>query len=287
MKKITQKEADEAAAENEEFLHSHEYRQGDYDAEFGKRADFTNKDLSGLEFFESFLDTANFKEAKLYGTVFLYCTLTEAHFYEADLEGAVFIECMLDRSNFIQSKCKNAVFINCNIRDASFCYADLSDTEFVESDLENSDLNNVKINQKSNPEKFRNVNTAGIKKNDFVKRWLERQAYIAEYKAYHPVLAWFWKWGSNYSRSAWFLMAWFLIATLAFGSIYSFTDLFYFDHFSLLSGYIQAALMMIPFGYARVLPYGLPGQVLLLSQAMLAYLLLILIGVMLINKLRF
>ena len=286
MKKITQKEADEAAAENEEFLHSQEYRQGDYDAEFGKRADFSNTDLSGLEFFESFLDTANFKEAMLHGTVFKYCTLTEAHFYEADLEGAVFLGCTLDDSNFIQTICKKTAFIDCNIRDVRFCNADLRDTEFIESDLENSDLMNVKINYRSKPELYRNVKAAGIINNEFVKSWMGRQAYIAEFKVYHPLLAWFWKWSSDYGRNTWFLMAWFMIATLVFGSIYSFTDLFYFDHFSWLSGYIQAALMMIPFGYARVLPYGLPGQVLLLSQAMLAYLLLILIGVILLNKLK-
>ena len=286
MKKITQIEADQAAADNEEFLHSHEYQQGDYDAEFGKQADFSDTDLSGLKFTEKFLDHVNFTNAKLHGTEFLYCTLEAATFLKSDLEDAVFVECFLDRAYFESANCKNVRFIDCRIRDAHFRNADLRETILGGSDLEGSDMGNVQVAHRADPDKYKNVTMAGIRNNEYVKRWLDRQAYLAEFESYHPVVAWFWKWGSDYGRSAWVLMAWYVAAILFFGSIYSFTDLFYFDHFSWLSGYIQAALMMIPFGYARVLPYGLVGQVLLLSQAMLAYLLLILIGVMLLNKLK-
>lgn len=286
MNKITQKEADRAATENEEFLNSREYHNGDYEAEYGKRADFSNCDLSGLEFKECFLDTALFQEAKLHDTVFKYCTLTETHFYKADLEGAVFIECNLDGSNFIQANCKKTTFIDCNLRDVNLSFADLRDAEFTNSDLDKSDLKNVKIRYTSNPELYRNVKAAGIRNNHFVKRWLEQQAYIAEFKMYHPVLCWFWKWGSDYSRSAWFLMAWYIAAILLFGTIYTFTDFFLYDKLSVLSGYKQAALMMIPFGYVRLLPWGWPGELLILSQAMLGYLLLILVGAMIVNRFR-
>jgi len=100
-------------------------------------------------------------------------------------------------------------------------------------------------------------------------------------------MATFWRFGADYGRRPWFLVAWFMIATLLFGSIYSFTDLFFFEKVSSLSGYIHAALVMIPFGYVSVLPNGWVGEILILSQSLLGYILLILIGMMLVNKIRY
>lgn len=286
MKKITQKEAEKAAAENEEFLNSWEYRHGDYEAKIGKQANFSNTDLSGLEFNESFLDTVNFKDAKLNGTVFRYCTLTEAHFFGADLDGAIFLECMLDRSNFIEATCKNAAFIDCNIRDVKFCFADLRNTEFVDSDLENSDLKNVKINYRSNPEQFKNIKKTGIRNNYYVKSWLERQAFIADFKEYHPTLAWFWKWGSDYGRSYRFLIGWFIVTLLFFGVIYDITEVAYFDRVSFLSPYIASFINMISLGSGGLTGNSFAGELLLAIQSAAGLGFVLLTAIFLFDKIR-
>lgn len=285
-KTLTQAEADSMAEQNEEFLHSRQYNYGDFEAQSGERADFEKMDLSGLNFFECSFDEVNFKNAKLHGTEFRYCTFDSAHFYKADLQNAVFYGCTLDRINLVKSSCRQTHFVDCKIRDASLSHADLRNTEFWGSDLENSDLKNAIINRRANPDQFRNVNAAGIRNNNYVKHWLQQQAYIAEFKVYHPVMSWFWKWSADYGRSAWYLIVWFIVTTLLYGSVYTFTEIFFFEEVSPVSGYVQAALMMIPFGYFRMLADSWPGEIVLLSQAAIGYLLLISIGLVLINKFR-
>lgn len=267
LNKLTQEEANELVAEHEEYLQYRRYEYDDHVHEIGEPADFSNTDLSGLTFEQAFLDEVSFKNANLRDCSFECCSLQESHFYNADLRGATFAECSMDDSNFINTNCKYAKFIGCSIRKGDFQNADLRDTIIPFTDLDSTNLRNVKINRDADPDGFKNAAFGTIKENEYVKRWLRHQVYIADFKMYHPLAAGFWKLLTNYNRSPGRIILLFIILTVCFGGVFLFTDTVSYEPVSFFTPFYLSFMNMIPAGNAALTANGFTGELLLLVQS--------------------
>ncbi len=283
-KRITQQQADMMATEHEEYLHSRTYEAGDEFYEIGKRADFSNCDLSGITFSESFLDKVSFKDANLENCVFKWCSLHDAHFYNANLQGAMFFECTLDNANLMYAICKNAKFIDCDIRGSRLSYSDLRGTELSGTDLSDALLKSVKVDAKADPGKFKNVKYQKVLENEYVKNWLRQQAYIAEFKEYYPGLARIWSLLTNYNRSPVRAVLLFGVTVWVFGFFYSWTDTVTFEKVSLITPYFYSFLNMLPGADTGLIAANGWGEILMMFQKSAGITFLLLFALLILRR---
>jgi len=236
---------------------------------------FENCDLSGLEISEVDLHSAVFRGADLRKVRFFRCNLARAFFHSADCEGTVFLDCDLTGANFCEANCRLASFPDSRLNGALFFKADITDADFVWSDLSDANLQRVTFSKKTKPSKFLHATTNGVVGNDFVRRWISEQAYIASFAEQHPRLAFLWRLSTNYGRSPLRLIT----CAIAIGLVFAFT----YQRFDLLACargmtpitclyFSFLALATSPLG--DVLPKNMIGEVVVCSEIIIGYVLL-------------
>lgn len=92
--------------------------------------DFSNLDLSGIDFWDSSLTRANFSGCILKDAVFVACMLEDANFEGADLTGADFREAIVAGANFKRANLTKADFSVQIIECADLSGAKIHQTRF-------------------------------------------------------------------------------------------------------------------------------------------------------------
>lgn len=140
----------------------------DYEACRFVHADFSNADLSDINFTDCVFDHCNLSGAKLIQTTFndvkfLHCKMLGLHFDNCNsfLFTVRFDNCTLDYSSFYTCKMKKTVFTECSLKEAdftdtqlpeaSFPGCNLADAKFENSNLEKADLRKA-VNYTIDPE---------------------------------------------------------------------------------------------------------------------------------------
>lgn len=123
----------------DEMLSSHK-EWLDTNGKKGKRADFSNEDLSNVDlhgsdlryasFMETDLSNVNFVEADLSNANFHKAILCHASLIEAKLIGAILSNAILRGSDFISADLYGADLSHADISNANLCYSNLSNSDF-------------------------------------------------------------------------------------------------------------------------------------------------------------
>lgn len=118
---------------------------GEYEDCTFKNCNFSNADLTDINFAECTFEQCDLSMAKIVNTIFRdakfeNCKLLGLHFencnellFSADFEG-----CQLNLSSFYKRSMKNTNFKNCNLQEVDFTEADLSNSVFENCDLTNA-----------------------------------------------------------------------------------------------------------------------------------------------------
>ena len=132
----------------DEILRSHK-EWLDTNGEKGKRADFSNEDLSNVDLHGADLRYANFMETDL----------NNADLHEADLSNANFHEAILCHAFLSEAKLTGAILSSAILREADFRSADLYDADLSFADISNANLCYSNLSDSD----FRVTNFFGIK----------------------------------------------------------------------------------------------------------------------------
>ena len=108
--------------------------------EGGKRADLSDADLEGFDFYGADLREANFSGANLGGAKFVEAKLLGARFFNAQLNQADFSDAQLKGAVFFKADCLGIKFINANLHNANLASALLWNSDFTGADLTDADL---------------------------------------------------------------------------------------------------------------------------------------------------
>ena len=145
--------ADERAANSAELIKLHKawLKSGQ---EEGRRADFSNQDLSRVDFTGEVLRKAIFDGANLRGAVLADADLTDASLVEADLSqvnlrGAKLVGANLDNATLLGANVQEADLRRASMNGANLEAANLRNSKFNWSDLNEADLSNAELDKAS------------------------------------------------------------------------------------------------------------------------------------------
>ena len=154
MKKLTQHELDEMIILHEKWSND--------DAD-GIQADFSNMDLSGLNFTAKFLRHIDFHGANLTSANFNHVDLgwaylINANLTDANLSWADLVNVDLSGANLTNAFCNNSAFIlaelvGCDLTSANFTEAYIYSVDFTDAIFKDTDFTHANIRDSMFPEK--------------------------------------------------------------------------------------------------------------------------------------
>ena len=116
-----------------------------------------------MEFYDSDLQNANFREAVIYNTKFNNSKITDIDFSNAVIHDTRFINLKKPDEesymNFSYAKLENVLFDKYNLKGTDFHNAELNTVSFKESNLNNSDFNHAILREID----FQEVDLTGVK----------------------------------------------------------------------------------------------------------------------------
>jgi len=261
------------------------------------------------------LEEARFDSASLQKAIFGKAHLEGSYFWHADVKGADFHSAHLDNSKLGVAHFENCNFTDAILVNANFSPSNLNGAKFTNADLKGCSMRacvvdgstrfwNCHINRYSKSERFTDL--TGTALNNVIITPREKQLFEYnvrrmnweawyKYKNWHrsenernrvvQKLMWFIKlfWSfSEYGRSTWKIIIWFLIFSVSFAFVYW---LFPFlirvdDPVENIRGFWHAlyfsvvTMTTLGFGDIAANPDSWAGQTLLMAQVILGYVLL-------------
>ena len=252
--------------------------------------------LEDATLFESDLSGADFSGACMKGAQLVSCSAKHAGFGFADLTGAVLTSGDFERASFTSAtltgadlraaRCHSARFRESALIDADFTgadlqYADLSASvvdgaHFRQSDLRHSALTEIRGYKDADWVR------ADIRESNFVgayllRRFIQDQNYLEEFRsqdATHELIYKLWWATSDCGRS---IVRWgFVTAAVAlvYAIIYMNVGIDYGSNATVLSPLYFSIVTLTTLGYGDVLPSDLMGQIVVITQVIIGYLML-------------
>ena len=232
--------------------------------------------LTGADLTETVAVRAGFGHAILQGATLFGANLDDTTFAsanakEADLRGA-----SLQRARMRGAALEGALLSNSNLQ-----AADLTGCHVQGATFDDANLRGARVKQLSGylhaswiGSDILDVNYCG---NYSMRRFVMDQNYLEEFRSRtrgHAILYWLWWLTSDCGRSfvRWGLWT-FLIAAL-FSGLYTFVDIDYGDYETPLSPLYYSVVTLTTLGYGDVLPTGTGGQILVMVQVLLGYMML-------------
>lgn len=133
---------DQAYFTEKDFDGIEKLEKGEYEECTFKNCNFSNADLSEINFAECTFEQCDLSMAKIVNTIFREvkfenCKLLGLHFENCNdlLFSADFDGCQLNLCSFYKRSMKNTNFKNCNLQEADFTESDLTGSTFDSCDL--------------------------------------------------------------------------------------------------------------------------------------------------------
>ncbi|MBN1292826.1 MAG: pentapeptide repeat-containing protein [Candidatus Latescibacteria bacterium] len=269
-------------------------------------ADLSGANLSGARLFKSNLKGANLHNATLDKAELSGADLTEAVLEEvhasqiglgmACLQRANMFRCNLEGStlslaDFNGADLRNACLRGVRIREANIVDADLTNTDLRDADMSmtnvagaifnNADLREARLRLVTGFEKaswigvdIRNVNFAGAYR---LRRFVHDQNFIKEFRASGraaSILYYLWWITSDCGRSMLRWCLWILILAFFFALLYTFVDIDYGEHPTVISPFYYSVVTLTSLGYGDVKPASTPGQIVAMLEVITGYIML-------------
>ena len=245
------------------------------------RANLESAELSGADLTEALLEEANAKRTGLG----MAC-LKKAHMFRCNLE-----ESTLSLADFEEADLRSSNLCNARIRETKLIGADLTNADLRNTDMSLSVVDKATFNNANLREArlrairgfesaswigadTRNVSFAGAYR---LRRFIADQNYIKEFRQANKVnafLYYIWWLTSDCGRS---MLRWclcILVLVLLFAWLYSFVDIDYGKHQTIISPIYYSVVTLTTLGYGDVTPASMGGQIVAMLEVISGYMML-------------
>lgn len=232
--------------------------------------------------------------------------LENANLWNTDLSGAGLIFANLKNAILIQSNLEKAWLIGASLEKANLLNANLRNTNLTNANLEDANVSGVKYNRFA---KYRGIRTATCYGSPRFRRFCQDQDFIEELKeesALGRILYWLWLISTDCGRSFWPILLWLVLVSIMFGSIYAGYEIpawlswlpDSFQNFlttirpqlefkhpqTWFSPYYFGFVTLTTLGFGDITPLNTTGQVFVLIEVLIGYVILGLLISILANK---
>jgi len=269
-------------------------------------ADLAGRDLSGAQLFKADLRGANLQDANLEGAELSAANLEGANldgahckragFGHANLAGASLFRADLSEATLTQADLRGANLHCVNLHHGRLREADLSGADLSEADLRhadmslsiirktnfsNADLRHARLRMMRHFKKaiwlgadIRDINFAGAY---LMRREIIDQNFIKEFRAYNfatKVIYYPWLVTCDCGRSMSRWCGCIGLLLLLFSYFYTLVGIDYGDYVTVLSPLYFSVVTMTTLGFGDVLPKTIAGQILVMIQVSIGYMML-------------
>ncbi len=269
-------------------------------------ANLTDADLSGANLFQATLAGAMLVGAKLRNAELTGCDLSEANLDDADLERAGLGKSKLRGASLLQANLEHATLSLADLTNAKLSYTRLQHARLREATLAGADFNTADLRSadlslaKAPGASFRNADLRGVRlrmigefeQADWIgvdirdvnfaggfrlRRFIMDQNYIMEFRQsgtlgkllYYP-----WKFTSDCGRSLYRWTAMVSLITILFAGAYQIVGIDYGDYETWLSPLYFSIVTLTTVGYGDAHASSLAGQIVVIIQISVGYLML-------------
>ena len=233
-------------------------------------------DLRGANLDEVDAPEAGFGKAHLAGASMFQANLTHANLQQADLENADLRAAKLTNARLRQSNLRGVDGSRADLQNADLLGITVDGARFAEANLRGATFRGIIGYQKASflLADIRNVDFSGAY---LLRRYIMDENYLHEFRsqgAVHRLLYWLWWASSDCGRNATRWAGLTLTVALAFGASYSFVGVDYGDHPTWLSPYYFSIVTLTTLGYGDVLPTSALGQIVVIAEVAIGYMML-------------
>ena len=209
-------------------------------------ANLWGADLSSAKLQGADLSAANLSAATLPGAELPVCNLSDANLTGANLTGCDLSRAVLSGASFYAG----------NLADSTLCWIeDFKGANFVLSRMKNADLSGSAL----------------------LRRYIEDQNYLAEFREQRPILYKLWKISCDCGRNVWWWIGWSGFIVWFFGSLFltfltNSLEVSSVDN--LFAAYYFSIVTFTTLGFGDVTPLTLGAQIAVVCEVILGYVML-------------
>ncbi len=271
-----------------------------------RNIDLSGRDLSGIQLFnadlrganlqdtnlqDSELSTANLEGATLDGATCKRAglgraNLRHASLFRADLERATLTQANLEHANLSctnlhHCRMREAILISADFTEADLRHADLSLSNIKNANFSNADLRHARLRMMR---QFKTANWIGVDMRDvnfsgayLMRREIVDQNFIKEFRTYSKlsgILYYPWLWTCDCGRSMFRWCCCIGLLLLLFAGIYSQVGIDYGSYQTFLSPLYFSVVTLTTLGFGDVVPNCIAGQVVVMIEVLIGYIML-------------
>jgi len=268
--------------------------------------DLSRADLSGARLMKANLENVTMFEAKLSGADFsgacmkgahlIGCSAKHAGFGFADLSGAELMSGDFEHASFTSANLTGADLRATRCHSARFRESTLTNTDFTGADLQYADLSassahgalfrqtDLRHSALTEIHGYKDADwvRADIRESNFVgayllRRFIQDQNYLEEFRGQDATHEWIYRiwWAtSDCGRS---IVRWGFVTgavALVYAVVYTHVGIDYGPNATVLSPLYFSIVTLTTLGYGDVLPSDLTGQIVVITQVIIGYLML-------------
>ncbi len=239
--------------------------------------------LNECEFIGADLSRAVLNQCIAHMCGFGGAVLTQASMINADLSDAVLSRSVLKGADFRAAKLTGARLSQADLSFAVFTRADLEQADLKHSNVRgtNFELANMQRCRLMGIENFKEAGWVGTDIRDMdlrgaylVRRYIADENYLFEFQSqsnFHRLVYQIWWVTSDCGRSLFRWFVWLLVATLAFGAVYTQVAIDYGDYPTWYSPVYFSFVTLTTLGYGDAVPMSLAAQGVVTLQAVTGY----------------
>ena len=239
-------------------------------------AELLQADLTGANLDEVEARETGFGEAHLAGASMFQADLSFANFQRCDLQDADLRTATLTGARLRQANLQGVDCSRANMRDVELVGTAVRGASFAEADLRGATFRGIVGYEEASflLADIRNVDFSGAY---LLRRFIMDENYLHEFRSQGPVhkfVHWLWWASSDCGRNATRWAALTVTVALAFGVVYPFVGVDYGDHATWLSPYYFSIVTLTTLGYGDVLPTSVVGQLVVIAEVAIGYMML-------------
>jgi len=245
----------------------------------------SHSDLSGANITGADLRGANLSSASLKDADLTLVRLSKATLHNTDLNGACLFRADLAKASLVNADAAGVELFETNLAGADFASANLAGAKFTGTNISGANFRNANLDSAVmfGINDFRRADfiEANVVDMDYVhsallKRHVEDQLYIHEFRHAFPLLYWFWKLLCDCGRNVWLWMLWSVFFIALFGGFFS----WFASEFdvrsvnNIFTPYYFSVITFTTLGFGDVIPLSLRAQILVALEVIVGYVML-------------
>lgn len=242
--------------------------------------------LEGAEFSAANLEGANLETVNAKRAGFGMTQMQNCSLFRANLEGATLTQANLSKSNLScanlnNSRLREAQLKNADLSEASLVNADLSMAKVDQTNFSNADLRGARLRMMRDFKSARWIGT-DIRDVNFAGAYLMRreiidQNFIKEFRSYNlmsALLYYPWLITCDCGRSMFRWCLWIAVQGIFFAWLYTLVGVDFGQNPTPVAPLYFSVVTLTTLGYGDIVPHTMMGQILVMAEVTLGYMML-------------